>query len=282
MRSNGSMMLMQALQNARPRIPQVASEPEPQASIYATKAADEGALDAWRNVTGLHNAQAERGSREGMSQATLANALERARMQQQEGVLRAALGERTKLAELQQGDEQFRAGMDWKKQRAPQEDALKREEMQARIRAARASHPPRQAAAPADKSMDPEKQFDAADQRINALIANAMRPETWNNVNPREAQVQRQALIDQLLEKQKGVREARARFSRARFNGDRAAMDRELQMLSGAQPVTPQEDPGIPSMLRRPGAGDVEEFTLPDDAEQEAMQRAAARAAQGG
>jgi hypothetical protein len=288
-RTNGSMMLMQALQNARPRLPQVASEPEPQASIYATKAANDGALEAWGRVGGLHDNAAERGNRAAINKDTLASALQRSQMEQQRALLQSAMEQQTAAARLGQQDRQFGEELNFRKERAPQEDTLKREEIAARERAAKAQAAARARVPAPPKEADSEKLFSDAIKTNAQALSNAMSPEKWTNVDARQAKVQKDALLEQFLKKQDELQKSRARYVHARFRNDRAAMERELAIAAGIPQDAPQvsapggtDVQGRPYFLRAPGAGGVEEFDLPPDAEQEAIQRAMARAQQGG
>ncbi len=86
MQRNDQGMLMQALMSM-----QGEREPMDQSGTYTAKAADEGALDAWKTVVGAREGRARMANERGAGREQLANALQRAQMQAEAERARQAL-----------------------------------------------------------------------------------------------------------------------------------------------------------------------------------------------
>lgn len=86
MQRNDQGMLMQALMSM-----QGEREPMDQSGTYAAKAADEGALDAWKTVVGAREGRARMANERGAGREQLVNALQRAQMQAEAERARQAL-----------------------------------------------------------------------------------------------------------------------------------------------------------------------------------------------
>lgn len=86
MQRNDQSMLMQALMSM-----QGEREPMDQSGTYTAKAADEGALDAWKTVVGAREGRARMANERGAGREQLANALQRAQMQAEAERARQAL-----------------------------------------------------------------------------------------------------------------------------------------------------------------------------------------------
>lgn len=270
MRNNGSMMLMNALQNMRPRVPQFADAPEPQASIYAEKAANDGALGAWQQVTNLHDRAAGRTSAEGMNQASLGSALQRAIMADKRAAAEAAMRERLKGRELDQGAsqfdreigmkaDQFDRDLGWKKERAPQEDALKRDLADKATARARAIAAGRAGATKPGKADDPEGMFKNIEDNMTRESGNLLKPDSFGVADAEGRTLWKQTERQKLQEKLATLRQLWAQYKLNRMDpkASAAILRRTAELFGAATQETMQsaaaepEGPWSPELLQQ-------------------------------
>lgn len=187
MQRNDQGMLMQALMSM-----QGAREPMDQSGTYAAKAADEGALDAWKTVVGAREGRARMANERGAGREQLANALQRAQMQADAERARQALMVQMNAQKLVQEREmqglqhKFESRNDPFNQRLAEERLAAEKVWRERDAAARENAARARASRPAGGSgmarqKSPMDRLEEVSKQIGLNVRNLRKTPSWSN-----------------------------------------------------------------------------------------------------